>query len=76
MLPKQLTMFVVVAKEGGFSKAARALGISAVAVSKGIAQFEKTLGVRLFHRTTHQFSLTDDGYILFQKVEPNLSSKL
>jgi DNA-binding transcriptional LysR family regulator len=66
-------MFVVVANEGSFSKAARALGISAVAVSKSIAQLEKTLGVRLFHRTTHKFSLSEEGYVLFQKVEPHVA---
>lgn len=74
MIPSQMSLFVTVSEHGGFSSAARALGISSVAVSKNIAQLEKKLGVRLFNRTTHKFNLTEQGKRLFDKIEPHLSS--
>ncbi|GLX85486.1 LysR family transcriptional regulator [Thalassotalea loyana] len=73
MLPTQLSLFIVVANNSSFSSAARELGVSPVAVSKGIAQLEKQLNIRLFHRTTHQFALTDEGRMLFERAEPLVS---
>lgn len=34
---------------------------------------ERQTGVRLFHRNTRQFSLTEDGASLYQRVSPLLS---
>ena len=73
MLPSQLPLFICAAQEGSFSAAGRKLGISAAAVSKGVAALEKQTSVRLFHRNTRQFSLTEDGANLYQKVAPLLS---
>lgn len=73
MIPSQLPLFIVAAQEGSFSAAGRRLGISAAAVSKGIAVLEKQTGVRLFHRNTRQFSLTEDGATLCQQLSPLLS---
>lgn len=73
MIPSQLPLFIAAAQEGSFSAAGRRLGISAAAVSKGIAILEKKTGVRLFHRNTRQFSLTEDGATLYQQVTPLLS---
>ncbi|HHF0518539.1 TPA: LysR substrate-binding domain-containing protein [Vibrio alginolyticus] len=73
MLPTQLPLFICSAQEGSFSAAGRKLGISAAAVSKGVAALEKHTGVRLFHRNTRQFSLTEDGANLYHRVEPLLS---
>ncbi|MCQ8781850.1 LysR family transcriptional regulator [Mangrovibrevibacter kandeliae] len=53
--------FVRVAELGSFAHAARALGISASAVSKSVARLEDHLGLRLFQRTTRALSLTEDG---------------
>ncbi|OCQ23731.1 LysR family transcriptional regulator [Pseudoalteromonas luteoviolacea] len=72
MLPSQLPMFIAAAKEGSFSGAGRKLGVSASAVSKSISALEMQTGTRLFHRSTRQFSLTEDGQILFQKISPLL----
>ena len=41
MIPSQLPLFIAAAQEGSFSAAGRRLGISAAAVSKGIAILEK-----------------------------------
>ncbi|NOH53462.1 LysR family transcriptional regulator [Vibrio coralliilyticus] len=73
MLPSQLPLFICAAQEGSFSAAGRKLGISAAAVSKGVAALEKQTSVRLFHRNTRQFSLTEDGANLYRRVAPLLS---
>lgn len=56
-----LVSFVYSAEEGGFSAAARRLGLTPAAVSKNVAALERQLGVRLFRRTTRQLSLTEEG---------------
>ena len=56
-----LEMFVAVASEGGFAAAARKLGSSPPAVTRGIAALEARLGTSLFHRSTRAFALTDAG---------------
>jgi len=61
-----LPIFVAVIESGGFSSAARKLGISKSAVSKRITQLEHTLGVRLLHRTTRRLSLTEAGERYFE----------
>lgn len=56
-----LEMFVAVAGEGGFAAAARRLGSSPPAVTRGIAALEARLGTALFHRSTRAVALTDAG---------------
>lgn len=56
-----LEMFVAVAGEGGFAAAARKLGSSPPAVTRGIAALEARLGTTLFHRSTRAVALTDAG---------------
>lgn len=64
--------FVAVVKGGGFSPAARALGVSKSAVSKRINQLEQDLGVRLLYRTTRKLSLTEAGERYFEHAEQAL----
>lgn len=68
MIPNQLNIFIAVVNNGNFSAAARQLGVSSAAVSKAIAQFEKHLELRLFHRTTHSLTLTEDGHELYRRT--------
>lgn len=56
-----VTTFVQVVDSGSFAQAALKLGQTRSAVGKTVARLEKRLGVRLFHRTTRQQSLTEDG---------------
>jgi DNA-binding transcriptional LysR family regulator len=56
-----IVSFVRAADLQGFAAAGRALGISASAVGKNVARLEQQLGVRLFHRTTRQVRLTQEG---------------
>ncbi len=61
-----IPVFVAVVENGGFTAAARTLGISKSAVSKRINQLEAHLGVRLLHRTTRKLSLTEAGERYFE----------
>jgi DNA-binding transcriptional LysR family regulator len=56
-----IVAFVRTAETLSFVAAGRTLGISASAVGKTIAKLERSLGVRLFHRTTRRVTLTDEG---------------
>jgi len=66
-LATQMTIFVRVVEEGGFSAAARALDLSPSAVSKHIGRLEDRLGMRLLNRTTRQIKLTEQGQALYDR---------
>ena len=57
--------FVQAAEAGSFALAAERLRLTRSAVGKSIARWR--LGVRLFHRTTRQQSLTDDGQAYYDR---------
>jgi DNA-binding transcriptional LysR family regulator len=57
----QLLWFARVVEAGSFAEAARRAGVSTSAISKAISRFEQVHGARLFHRTTHSLSLTEEG---------------
>ncbi|MFG0906054.1 LysR family transcriptional regulator [Photobacterium damselae] len=73
-LPSQLPIFIQVAKHGSFAKAARALGISAPAVSKAITKLEQEWQVKLFFRSSHSLSLTQIGQQLVDELSPSMAS--
>lgn len=56
-----LYYFVQVVDYGGFAPAGRALGVPKSTLSRRIAGLEDRLGVRLIHRSTRQFSVTEIG---------------
>lgn len=60
-----VAVFVEAAEAGGFSAAAVRLHLTRSAVGKAVARLEARLGARLFHRTTRQQSLTEDGEAFF-----------
>ncbi|TDQ49302.1 LysR family transcriptional regulator [Permianibacter aggregans] len=64
-----LTLFLRIAHLGNLSAAARELHLSPAVVSHRLAQLEQELGVRLFHRTTRQLSLSEDGRAFQQHAE-------
>ncbi len=69
-----LESFVRSAESGGFSTAARRLGVTPAAVSRNVAMLERNLGVRLFHRSTRKLTLTEDGEHFLQAVQGNLDA--
>lgn len=64
-----LIAFAETAKHGSFAAAARTLGTVPSTLAKAVARLEMSLGVKLFHRTTRQVSLTPDGERLFQRCQ-------
>lgn len=60
-------IFVKVVKEGSFSAAARASGLTPSAVSKQVGRLEDRLGARLFNRTTRHLSLTEVGRGFYER---------
>jgi DNA-binding transcriptional LysR family regulator len=56
-----MRVFVAVADAGGFSPAARRLGMSPPAVTRAVAALEARIGTRLLHRTTRVVRLTEAG---------------
>ena len=59
--------FVRTVEAGSFSGAAKALGISAVAVGKNVQRLERQLGVRLLQRSTRKLSLTEEGRLYYER---------
>ncbi len=67
-----LDCFIRSAEAGGFSAAARRLGLTPAAVSRNVAVLERNLGVRLFHRSTRQLTLTEAGERFLEAIKHNV----
>jgi len=65
-----LLAFVIVAREGSFTKAAAQLGVSQSALSHTIRALETRLAIRLLTRTTRSVSPTQAGQRLLQTLAP------
>ena len=59
--------FASVVRYGGFSAAARTIGVEKTRLSRRIAALEKRLGVRLLQRTTRALALTEAGQRFFER---------
>ncbi|TNC12999.1 LysR family transcriptional regulator [Methylobacterium terricola] len=70
----ELEAVLVVARLGKFRASALELGVSTTALSNAIGKLERTLGVRLFNRTTRSVSLTEAGQHFVAHVAPALDS--
>lgn len=64
---RRIELFVRAAEAGSFAKAARSLDLTPSAVSHAIADLEKGFGLQVFHRTTRQLRLTEEGEALYEK---------
>ena len=64
-----MVAFVRSVERGGFSSAARDLGLTPSAVSKLVTRLEDRLGVRLLNRTTRRLALTAEGESFFQRSQ-------
>ena len=60
----QLKAFHAVARLGGFTAAARALGLTQPALTHQVRGLEKAYDVQLFHRVGRSVTLTDSGEVL------------
>lgn len=66
---QQLFAFAETAKYRSFAKAAHAMGCAPSTLAKSVMRLERSLGVKLFHRTTRQVTLTPDGEQLYARCQ-------
>ncbi len=64
----EMEAFASVVDQGGFTDAARKMGISKSAVSKHVSSLESRLGARLLNRTTRRVSPTEIGLAYYDKA--------
>ena len=67
-----ILVFIAVARERSFTRAAAKLGMTQSALSHTVRALEERLGVRLLTRTTRSVSPTEAGERLMQNVAPRL----
>lgn len=70
----QMTAFVRAVETGGFSAAAREMGLTPSALSKLVTRLEDRLGARLLQRTTRRLQLTTEGEIFYARARPILAA--
>ncbi|MBY5796407.1 LysR family transcriptional regulator [Rhizobium leguminosarum] len=63
-----LADFNLVARHGGFGKAARATGRPKATLSRRVAELESSLTLRLFERGARNLKLTEEGRALFERT--------
>ncbi|OXJ09296.1 LysR family transcriptional regulator [Burkholderia sp. HI2500] len=68
-----LRAFIDVAETGGFSKAARRMGVATSSVTRLMDALEKSLGSALLTRTTRHVTLTDAGSAYLEQITRVLS---
>lgn len=64
-----MAAFVRAVELGGFSLAAREMGLTPSAISKLVTRLENRLGVRLLNRTTRRLALTAEGEAYFLRSQ-------
>lgn len=70
----KLTDFLKIVEVGNITRAAEAMGEGKAKLSRNLALLEEDLGVRLVHRTTRQFRLTDVGLRFYKEIKEHLGS--
>lgn len=68
-----LRVFAAAAEASSFSKAAMQLDLTRSAVAKAVARLEQRTGKRLFQRTTHVMTLTDEGEALYMRCSQSIA---
>lgn len=61
--------FAIVVEHGGFSAAERATDIPKSKLSRRILNLEEYLGIRLIHRSSRQFSVTEMGMRIYEQAK-------
>lgn len=70
---ESMQVFVRVAEQASFTRAAESLGLLKATVSVAVQQLESSLGTRLLHRTTRKVQLTLDGQAYYERCKELLS---
>jgi DNA-binding transcriptional LysR family regulator len=63
-----LADFNLVARHGGFGRAARVTGRPKATLSRRVSELENSLGLRLFERGVRTLTLTQEGKALFERT--------
>jgi DNA-binding transcriptional LysR family regulator len=61
--------FASIAETGSITAAARRLDMSKSVISERLTELERSLGVKLVHRTTRKLLLTDDGSAFYSRAK-------
>lgn len=64
---RAIELFLAVAEQGSFTKAAEKMFVTQPYLSKVVKQMEEELNVTLFNRTTRKLELTDAGKIVIEQ---------
>jgi DNA-binding transcriptional LysR family regulator len=70
---ESMQIFVRVAEQASFTRAAESLGLLKATVSVAVQQLESSLGTRLLHRTTRKVQMTLDGQAYYERCRELLS---
>ncbi|MDD8049338.1 MAG: LysR family transcriptional regulator [Thomasclavelia sp.] len=70
---RTLEYFLIVAREGNITRAAKMIHISQPTLSRQLIQLEDELQTKLFVRSNHSISLTDDGLLLKRRASEIIS---
>ena len=68
----RVAAFAKVVEEGGFTPAARALGLPKSSVSRAVALLEQEVGARLLQRSTRSVTLTEAGTVFYARASRGL----
>jgi DNA-binding transcriptional LysR family regulator len=68
-----MQVFVRVAEQASFTRAAESLGLLKATVSVAVQELETSLGTRLLHRTTRKVQMTLDGQAYYERCKELLS---
>lgn len=68
-----LQYFLMVAREENITKAAQFLHVTQPTLSRQLMQLEQELGTKLFIRTNHNVTLTDEGFLFRRRAQDIVS---
>lgn len=69
----RLEIFMRVVDQGSLVAAGRSLGLTPSAVSRALAELEKSIGATLLHRSTRRLQITEDGALVYAKAQDILA---
>jgi DNA-binding transcriptional LysR family regulator len=69
----RVSIFLKVVEEGGFTKAAKALGLPKSSVSRSVALLEQELRARLLRRTSRSVATTEAGAAFYERASRGMS---
>jgi DNA-binding transcriptional LysR family regulator len=69
-----VAVFARVVEEGGFTAAARVLGLPKSSVSRSVALLEDEVGARLLRRSTRKVSTTEAGTAFYERASRGLAA--